>query len=96
MRIAVMAAGALGGYFGARLAAAGHDVFFIARGANLEAIRRNGMKLVMHDGAEHVARNVEATNDYAAAGPQDSVRRPGGPAPAPGRREHCDTTAAGC
>ena len=31
MRIAVMAAGALGGYFGARLAAAGHDVFFIAR-----------------------------------------------------------------
>lgn len=31
-----MAAGAVGGYFGARLAAAGHDVFFIARGANLE------------------------------------------------------------
>jgi 2-dehydropantoate 2-reductase len=45
MRIAVMAAGALGGYFGARMAAAGHDVFFIARGANLDAIRTNGLKV---------------------------------------------------
>ena len=38
MRIAAMAAGAVGGYFAARLAAAGHDVFFIARGAHCEAI----------------------------------------------------------
>jgi 2-dehydropantoate 2-reductase len=45
MRIAAMAAGAVGGYFGARLAAAGHDVNFIARGAQLEAIRKNGLKL---------------------------------------------------
>ena len=45
MRIAVMAAGAVGGYFGARMAAAGHEVHFIARGAHLEAIRKNGLKI---------------------------------------------------
>ncbi|MGC1883035.1 MAG: 2-dehydropantoate 2-reductase N-terminal domain-containing protein, partial [Pseudolabrys sp.] len=43
MRIAAMAAGAVGGYFGARLAAAGHDVFFIARGAHRDAIVKNGL-----------------------------------------------------
>jgi len=73
MKIAIIGAGAIGGYVGVKLALAGESVTFIVRGANLEAIRRNGMKLVMHDGAEHVARNVEATNDYAAAGPQDIV-----------------------
>jgi 2-dehydropantoate 2-reductase len=45
MRIAVMATGALGGYFGARLAAAQHDVHFVARGANLDAIRTRGLKV---------------------------------------------------
>jgi 2-dehydropantoate 2-reductase len=43
MRIAVFGAGAVGGYFGARLARAGEDVVFIARGAHLEAIRQNGL-----------------------------------------------------
>ena len=38
MRIAAMAAGGVGGYYGARLAAAGHDVFFIARGAHKDAM----------------------------------------------------------
>ncbi|TAM35241.1 MAG: 2-dehydropantoate 2-reductase, partial [Burkholderiaceae bacterium] len=42
-------------------------------GANLEAIRKNGMKLIMADGTEHVARDVRATNDYVEAGPQDVV-----------------------
>ena len=42
MRIAALAAGAVGGYFGAKLAKAGHDVFFVARGAHLDAIRQNG------------------------------------------------------
>jgi 2-dehydropantoate 2-reductase len=73
MKIAIIGAGAIGGYVGVKLALAGEDVTFIARGANLDAIRRNGMKLVMHDGTEHVARNVKATNDYAAAGVQDLV-----------------------
>ncbi len=45
MRLAVMAAGAVGGYFGARMAAAGHDVAFLARGAHGEAIRREGLKV---------------------------------------------------
>ncbi len=45
MRIAVMAAGAVGGYFGARMAAAGHDVFFIARGINLQTIKTKGLKV---------------------------------------------------
>jgi ketopantoate reductase len=44
MRMAVMAAGAVGGYFGGRMAAAGHDVAFIARGAHRDAIRRDGLK----------------------------------------------------
>jgi ketopantoate reductase len=47
MRIAVMAAGAVGGYFGGRMAAAGHDVAFIARGAHRDAIRRAVVALVM-------------------------------------------------
>ena len=45
----------------------------MVRGANLAAIRENGMKLIMHDGQEHVATNVKASNDYAATGPQDLV-----------------------
>jgi 2-dehydropantoate 2-reductase len=73
MRIAIIGAGAVGGYVGVKLALAGEDVTFIVRGANLEAIRRDGMKLVMADGTEHVVTDVKATNEYAAAGPQDIV-----------------------
>jgi 2-dehydropantoate 2-reductase len=73
MKIAIIGAGAIGGYVGVKLALAGEDVTFIVRGANLDAIRANGMKLVMHDGTEHVAKNVKATNDYAQAGVQDVV-----------------------
>jgi 2-dehydropantoate 2-reductase len=43
MRIAVLGSGGIGGYFGARLAQAGHDVVFIARGAHLEALQRRGL-----------------------------------------------------
>ena len=73
MKVAIIGAGAIGGYVGVKIALAGDDVTFIVRGANLEAIRQNGMKLVMSDGTEHVANDVAATNDYAAAGPQDIV-----------------------
>jgi len=45
MRIAVMGTGGVGGYFGARLAEAGHDVAFIARGAQLAALRQNGLRV---------------------------------------------------
>jgi 2-dehydropantoate 2-reductase len=73
MKIAIIGAGAIGGYVGVKLALAGEDVTFIVRGANLEAIGKNGMKLIEHDGSEQVARNVKATNDYAQAGVQDIV-----------------------
>jgi 2-dehydropantoate 2-reductase len=73
MKIAVIGAGAIGGYVGVKLALAGEDVTFIVRGANLDAIRANGMKLVMHDGSEHVAAGVKATDNYDEAGAQDVV-----------------------
>lgn len=73
MKIAIIGAGAIGGYVGVKLALSGEDVTFIVRGANLEAIRNNGMKLIMEDGTEHVAKNVKATNNYDEAGPQDMV-----------------------
>ena len=73
MKIAIIGAGAIGGYVGVKLALAGEDVTFIVRGANLTAIRSSGMKLIMADGTEQVATNVRATNDYAEAGPQDLV-----------------------
>ncbi|HVS26207.1 MAG TPA: 2-dehydropantoate 2-reductase [Burkholderiales bacterium] len=73
MKTAVIGAGAIGGYVGVKLSLAGEDVTFIVRGANLDAIRKNGMKLIMSDGTEHVARNVKATNNYDEASPQDVV-----------------------
>ena len=72
MRIAVMAAGAAGGYFGARLAAAGHDVVFFARGAHLAAIRNNGLKIESVLGDLHL-KDVQATDDPAGVAPVDIV-----------------------
>src|SRR5579862_7129767 len=73
MKIAVVGVGAIGGYVGIRLARAGEDVTFIARGANLQALRTDGLRLVMSDGTEESVPRVNATSDYAAAGPQDVV-----------------------
>ena len=73
MKVAIIGAGAIGGYVGVKLALAGEDVTFVVRGANLTAIRANGMKLIMADGTEQVAKNVRATNDYDEAGQQDLV-----------------------
>ncbi|MBI1395014.1 MAG: 2-dehydropantoate 2-reductase [Betaproteobacteria bacterium] len=73
MRVAVVGAGAIGGYLGARLALAGEEVSFIARGRNLEAIRGAGLKLVAEDGAEQVANGVLAVENPAEAGTQDAV-----------------------
>ena len=73
MKIAVIGAGAIGGLVGAKLALAGEDVTFIVRGANLAAIRANGFTLMLQDGTQQVARNVKATDDYDAPGPQDIV-----------------------
>jgi len=61
MRIAVMAAGAVGGYFGARLAAAGHDVTFIARGEHLRAIQARGLRIESPLGDLHI-QGAKATS----------------------------------
>ncbi|MFC5497713.1 2-dehydropantoate 2-reductase [Caenimonas terrae] len=73
MKIAIIGAGAIGGYVGARLALAGNQVSFIVRGANLDAIRARGVRLIGADGSEQVAADVQATDDYAVPGPQDLV-----------------------
>jgi hypothetical protein len=62
MRVAVMAAGAVGGYFGGRMAAAGHDVVFIARGAHGDTVRRDGLKIESALGDLHL-KNVNVTDD---------------------------------
>ena len=72
MRIAVMAAGAVGGYFGARLKAAGHEVVFFARGAHLAAIRKDGLKIESPLGDLHV-KDVQATDDPIGIAPVDLV-----------------------
>ena len=72
MRIAAMAAGAVGGYFGARMAAAGHDIFFIARGGNLAAIRKNGLTIESVHGDLHLPK-PNVTDDPASIGPVDIV-----------------------
>jgi 2-dehydropantoate 2-reductase len=72
MRCAVIGAGGIGGYFGGRLAAAGHDVSFVARGAHLEAIREEGL-LVSSVAGDFVVRNASATSDPADIGPVDFV-----------------------
>jgi 2-dehydropantoate 2-reductase len=73
VKIAIIGVGAIGGYVGIRLALAGEDVTFIARGANLDALRSRGIRLLTADGEEQVISKVNATDDYAAAGPQDLV-----------------------
>jgi 2-dehydropantoate 2-reductase len=73
MKIAVVGCGAIGGFVGAKLALAGENVTFMVRGANREVLRRDGITLITQDGARHTARNVVATDDYDAAGPQDLV-----------------------
>lgn len=73
MKIAVVGAGAIGGYLGARLSLAGEDVTFIARNRNLEAINAHGFRLTLEDGTEQHASAVRAVQHMAEAGPQDAV-----------------------
>jgi 2-dehydropantoate 2-reductase len=73
MKIAIIGAGAIGGLVAAKLALAGEDVSVIVRGANLEAIRKNGIRLITPEGGEEMARNITATDRYDEAGEQDLV-----------------------
>jgi 2-dehydropantoate 2-reductase len=70
-RIAVMGAGAVGGYFGARLAEAGHDVFFIARGKHLKALGADGLRVQSIQGDLHIRSLF--TSDPRQIGPVDLI-----------------------
>ena len=69
MKITMMGPGGVGGYFGARLAAAGNDVTFVARGAHLEAMRKNGLRLDSDIGKLHLnpVQVVPDAREIAAA-----------------------------
>ena len=72
MRIAVMGAGGVGGYFGARLAQAGQDVAFVARGPHLAALRERGLFIRSALGDVHLPKPT-ATDDPATLGWFDAV-----------------------
>ena len=72
MRIAIFGSGGVGGYFGARLAAAGEDVTFLARGAHLKALQESGLHIESPNGAIDLPR-VQATDRPQAVGPVDVV-----------------------
>ena len=82
MKIAVMGAGALGGLFGGRLAQVGHEVCLIARGAHLEALQRDGLRILSPKGDAHI-KDIQATGDPHEVGFVDvrgleTSRRPTG------------------
>jgi 2-dehydropantoate 2-reductase len=72
MKVVIFGAGGVGGYFGGRLAQAGCDVAFVARGAHLEAIRRDGLRIVSPKGDAHVT-GVRASDDPRELGVADVV-----------------------
>jgi 2-dehydropantoate 2-reductase len=72
MRIAVIGAGGVGGYFGGRLAQAGNDVTFVARGRHLAAMRERGLVLESAAGNTCITR-ATFVEDPASAGPCDVV-----------------------
>ena len=74
MRIAVMGAGSIGGYFGGMLAQSGNDVTLIARGKHLETIRKDGLKILNDDG--HFLVKCDATDDPTGIGVVDLVILP--------------------
>jgi 2-dehydropantoate 2-reductase len=72
MRIAIMGAGGVGGYYGAVLARRKHEVTFIARGVHLKAIQKNGLQ-VREDSGDFLIKPANATDKPADVGPVDLV-----------------------
>jgi 2-dehydropantoate 2-reductase len=72
MRIAIYGTGAVGGYFGGRLAQAGQDVVFLARGEHLRAIREHGLRVTSIAG-DFIIRPAHATDRPDDVGPVDTV-----------------------
>jgi 2-dehydropantoate 2-reductase len=73
MRIAMMGAGGVGGYFGGRMAAGGCDVTFIARGRHLAAIHEHGLRIESRDLGDSIVYPANATDDPADVGVVDYV-----------------------
>lgn len=73
MKIAMMGAGGVGGFFGGRLANAGYDVTFIARGKHLEALRRDGLAIENEPQGDIHVPSVKTTDEPAEVGPVDLV-----------------------
>ncbi|WGD28638.1 2-dehydropantoate 2-reductase [Ancylobacter sp. WKF20] len=71
MKVCIYGAGAIGGYVGVQLKRAGVDVSLVARGAHLEAMKKNGLKLLI-DGEERV-EHIPCSDNPADLGPQDYV-----------------------
>ncbi|MDA7475485.1 2-dehydropantoate 2-reductase [Planktomarina temperata] len=71
MKICIFGAGAIGGYMGAKLAAAGADVSLVARGPHLKAMQENGLRLIEETGKSTV--KVTASDTASDLGPQDYV-----------------------
>lgn len=72
MKIGIIGAGGVGGYFGALIAKAGYDVVFIARGKNLEAIRQNGLQIKSFLGDFHV-KNLKVSDQMTALSDADVI-----------------------
>src|SRR5438132_12803527 len=73
MRVCVFGAGAVGGHIAAKLAASGNEVSVVARGPHLQAVQRNGLKLLHGD--ETILGRVRASERPAELGPQRSEER---------------------
>jgi 2-dehydropantoate 2-reductase len=69
----MVGSGAIGGFIGVKLSVSGQDVTLIDQGKQLSAIRKNGIRLMMADGTEHLVKDIRATDSYEEAGPQDIV-----------------------
>ena len=72
MRVAILGSGGVGGYYGGRLAAAGTDVVFLARGKHLDAMRERGLRIESPAGSVHLPA-VQATDNPATVGAVDIV-----------------------
>ena len=73
MKICIVGAGAIGGMLGVKLALSGHDVTLILRGANLQAVKQDGLTLIEENGNELMAKPIKATSNISEAGVQDVV-----------------------
>ena len=72
MRFAILGSGAVGGYFGAKLAKSGQEVTFIARGAHLDAIRTKGLEIQSAKLGDFVVKRAARKATPRRSGPSTS------------------------